>query len=137
MADRRAKNVQSSDKSKTGRKDGSAPAAAPRLSGRRLWLYRFLASILVPACFFGLLELVLWLAGFGYSTTFLLPTRMGGQKVFVQNNQFGWRFFGREMARWPYPFSISQSKATNTVRIFVFGESAARGEPQPEFGLPR
>ncbi|MGA2243253.1 MAG: tetratricopeptide repeat protein [Verrucomicrobiota bacterium] len=37
----------------------------------------------------------------------------------------------------PWPISISQSKAPDTVRIFVFGESAAKGEPQPAFGLPR
>ncbi|HEY2858845.1 MAG TPA: tetratricopeptide repeat protein, partial [Terracidiphilus sp.] len=57
--------------------------------------------------------------------------------MFAQNNQFGWRFFGRDLARWPYPLSIPQTKPTNTVRILVLGESAARGEPQPDFGLPR
>jgi tetratricopeptide (TPR) repeat protein len=67
----------------------------------------------------------------------LLPSSLHGQKVFVQNNRFGWRFFGREVARWPCAFSITQSKPTNTVRILVLGESAARGEPQPDFGLSR
>ncbi|MFO1515255.1 MAG: tetratricopeptide repeat protein [Verrucomicrobiota bacterium] len=84
-----------------------------------------------------LLELLLRLVGYGYPTAFLLKKKQGGRDVFVQNNQFGWRFFGREMARWPYPFTIPQSKTTNTVRILVFGESAARGEPQPDFGMPR
>jgi len=31
----------------------------------------------------------------------------------------------------------SQAKASDTVRIFVFGESAAYGDPEPDFGLPR
>ena len=87
--------------------------------------------------FFGLVELGLRLAGFGHPTAFLLPLRHEGQKTFVQNNQFGWRFFGAQMARLPYPVSIPQTKAPGTVRIFVFGESAAFGDPQPRFGLPR
>ena len=87
--------------------------------------------MLVPVIFFGLVELMLRLSGFGYSTDFLLPSEHADQPVFVQNNQFGWRFFGREMARWPYPFSFARTKPADAVRIFVFGESAARGEPQP------
>src|SRR6185369_12196233 len=86
---------------------------------------------------FGLVELVLRVAGIGYPTAFLMAGSGRDQKMFVQNNQFGWRFFGRDLARWPYPLSIPQTKPTNTVRILVLGESAARGEPQPDFGLPR
>ena len=41
------------------------------------------------------------------------------------------------MARTPAPILIPQSKKSDTVRIFVFGESAAFGDPQPRFGLPR
>jgi tetratricopeptide (TPR) repeat protein len=87
--------------------------------------------------FFGLVELGLRLAGFGYPTAFLLPSSNHGQKTFVQNNQFGWRFFGARMSRLPHPISVAQAKAPGTIRIFVFGESAAFGDPQPRFGLPR
>ena len=55
----------------------------------------------------------------------------------MQNNQFGWRFFGAQMARLPQPISILRDKAPGTIRIFVFGESAAFGDPQPRYGLPR
>jgi len=105
--------------------------------GRKLWLFRLVAFVGAPVFFFGLLELVLKVAGTGYPTSFLLTASLRDQKMFVQNNQFGWRFFGRDLARWPYPLSIPQTKPTNTVRILVLGESAARGEPQPDFGLPR
>ena len=108
-----------------------------RVSGWRLWIFRLLALVAIPALFFYLVELVLRLAGFGHPTEFLLPASQNGQKVFVQNNQFGWRFFGPRLARLPWPVSIPQSKTPDTVRIFVFGESAAKGEPQPAFGLPR
>jgi tetratricopeptide (TPR) repeat protein len=107
------------------------------LVGWKLWLFRLIALVGAPLFFFGLLELVLRVAGTGYPTSFLLTASLRDQKMFVQNNQFGWRFFGRDLARWPYPLSIPQSKPTNTVRILVLGESAARGEPQPDFGLPR
>ena len=87
--------------------------------------------------FLGMTELVLRLIGFGYPTAFLLPSQRDGQNVFIQNNQFGWRFFGAAMARIPEAICIPQVKGTNTIRIIVFGESAALGDPEPRFGLPR
>jgi tetratricopeptide (TPR) repeat protein len=96
-----------------------------------------MALIGVPLLFFGLLELGLRLAGFGYPTAFLLKSSNHGENTFVQNNQFGWRFFGPRAARLPDATSIPREKPPNTVRIFVFGESAAYGDPQPRFGLPR
>ncbi|HEX7577886.1 MAG TPA: hypothetical protein VF430_07615, partial [Verrucomicrobiae bacterium] len=91
----------------------------------------------VPLLCFGLLELCLRLAGFGYPTAFLLKSSNHGEKTFVQNDQFGWRFFGSRAARVPDAISIPREKPPGTVRIFVFGESAAYGDPQPRFGLPR
>ncbi len=41
------------------------------------------------------------------------------------------------MARMPEPFSLPEIKGPHTVRIIVFGESAALGDPQPRFGLSR
>jgi len=86
---------------------------------------------------FGLLELGLRLGGFGHPTAFLLRSANQGRETFVQNNQFGWRFFGARMSRLPQPLSILRDKPAGTVRVFVFGESAAFGDPQPRFGLPR
>ena len=106
-------------------------------SRRKLWCFRLLVAMGVPMVFLGVTELVLRLVGFGYPTGFLLPTQRDGQKVFVQNNRFGWRFFGAAMARIPEPICLPQVKSSNTVRIVVFGESAALGDPQPRFGLPR
>jgi tetratricopeptide (TPR) repeat protein len=91
----------------------------------------------VPLLLFCLLELGLRLAGFGYPTAFLLKSSNHGEETFVQNNQFGWRFFGPRAARVPDATSIPREKPPDTVRIFVFGESAAYGDPQPRFGLPR
>jgi len=96
-----------------------------------------LAALLTPLALFLGVELVLRLGRYGYDTHFLQHLRQENQNLLVPNPRFGWRFFGPEVSRWPYPFAIPERKATNVVRILVFGESAARGEPQPEFGLPR
>jgi tetratricopeptide (TPR) repeat protein len=91
----------------------------------------------VPLLCFGLLELGLRLAGFGYPTAFLLKSSNHAEKTFVQNDRFGWRFFGPRAARQPFATSIPREKPPGTVRIFVFGESAAYGDPQPRFGVSR
>ena len=112
------------------------PATQPPTRSRT-WALRLMALIGGPLLFFGLLELGLRLGGFGHPTAFLLLSADHGQATFVQNNQFGWRFFGPRMARVPHPISIARDKAPGTIRIFVLGESAAFGDPQPRFGLPR
>jgi len=133
---RRKKRSSPAAPAATGQTDPAEPVKS-WMVGWKLWLFRVVAFVGAPLFFFGLLELVLRIAGTGYPTSFLLTSSVRDQKMFVQNNQFGWRFFGRDLARWPYPLSIPQAKPTNTIRILVLGESAARGEPQPDFGLPR
>ena len=106
------------------------------VAGLKAWAFRLLAFIAVPGILLVLCELGLRLVGFGYPTGFLLPSHYG-QSTFIQNNKFGWRFFGPQLARLPYSLSIAQPKPPGTTRIFVFGESAAKGDPKPYFGLPR
>jgi len=127
------------DKEKTALAKTHSAASPPsaKLSDRRQWLFRFLATVIFPLALLGGLEAVLRLAGFGYPTAFLLSAANEGKKTWVQNNQFSVRFFGQRMARLPHPISIPQDKPPGTVRIFVFGESAAFGDPLPAFGLPR
>jgi tetratricopeptide (TPR) repeat protein len=112
-------------------------SSPPRLNRQKSWLFRLLLAIGVPMVVLGLTELVLRLVGFGHPTGFLLSSQRNGQRVLIQNNQFGWRFFGAAMARMPEPICLPQPKTSNTVRIIVFGESAALGDPQPRFGLAR
>jgi tetratricopeptide (TPR) repeat protein len=112
-------------------------ATATARSRKRLWFFRFFAAVVIPLSIVGVLETCLRMASFGYPTSFLLPASRGEEKVFMQNNQFGWRFFGPRLARLPEAICISQQKPPNTIRIFVLGESAAKGEPQPAFGLAR
>ena len=93
--------------------------------------------VLFPLALLALLETGLRLGGIGHPTSFLLPATINGRESWIENDRFGWRFFGPELARLPCPLAIPKTKTADTVRIFVFGESAAYGDPQPEFGLPR
>jgi tetratricopeptide (TPR) repeat protein len=106
-------------------------------SKRRKWFYRFVLVILSPLIFFGALEGILRLTGFGYPNRFFLPQMVNGEKRVIENGKFGWRFFGPALARAPYALNFPEQKAPRTIRIFVFGASAAYGDPQPDFGLPR
>jgi tetratricopeptide (TPR) repeat protein len=107
------------------------------LSRRRLWLFRFTAAILLPLLLFGALELMLRVAGYGYPTSFFVRTRINGEEFYVPNDRFGFRFFPPEIARTPYAIRVRAQKPANTYRIFLFGESAAQGDPDPTFGMGR
>lgn len=118
----------------------SVPAGSvtgTRLSGWKLWSFRVVAVAGIPALGFALLEGTLRISGVGHPVSFLVSAERNGQPVFEPNNRFGWRFFGSELARRPYPFSIAQSKPRDAIRIFVLGESAAKGDPDPHFGFAR
>jgi tetratricopeptide (TPR) repeat protein len=94
-------------------------------------------AVLAPVLFFGLLEAGLRVAGYGQTMSFFLTVKQDGKDKLVQNDRFAWRFFGKDLAREAFPFAIPAVKPTNTVRIFVLGESAAAGDPMPEFSMSR
>jgi tetratricopeptide (TPR) repeat protein len=100
-------------------------------------LFRLLAVLLVPVLLLGGAELVLRLAGCGYSTHFFKPLRIGGEDFLVENDKFGLRFFPPELARLPTPLRMAAHKHPGTCRIFILGESAALGDPEPAFGAGR
>ncbi len=125
------KGAKRTDRAKVGKN------TAEPISKRKLWCFRLMALIVLPLICVTVFEVALRVGGFGYPTGFLLKSTNRGEKTFVQNNQFGWRFFGPRASRQPAALSIPREKAPDTVRVFVFGESAAYGDPQPRFGLPR
>lgn len=57
--------------------------------------------------------------------------------MLIDNPRFGWRFFPPAVARAPRPQYLAAQKPPGTVRIFVFGESAAMGDPEPAYGFAR
>lgn len=92
---------------------------------------------MVPLALVCALELGLRLSGYGYPTSFFLQTKIGGQDYFVPNDKFGWRFFPPALARTPAPQRMAVKKPPHAFRIFVFGESAAMGDPDPSYGTWR
>lgn len=105
--------------------------------GWRKWLFRLLAMTLVPAFFLVLLEGLLRLCGYGYPTVFFLPREIGGQSAFVENPDFGRRFFPPGLTRGLAPTVFPGTKPAGTYRIFILGESAALGYPDPSFHFGR
>ena len=55
--------------------------------------------VLGPLLFLVILEAGLRLAGVGHPMSFFLQMRVNGKDSLIENDRFGWRFFGPEMAR--------------------------------------
>lgn len=100
-------------------------------------MFRLVAATLVPALLFACVELVLRLLHYGYPTSFFRETRIAQQAVYVENDRFGLRFFPRSVLRIPAPTVIPAKKPDQTCRVFILGESAALGDPEPAFGFGR
>jgi tetratricopeptide (TPR) repeat protein len=107
------------------------------VSGRRLWLMRLFAMIFVPLVVLGGIELGLRLAGYGYDTHFFRKIQIKGHDFYVPNDKFSDRFFPPAIVRIPLPFRFAARKGPHTYRIFLFGESAAMGDPDPTYGVGR
>ena len=131
---------QRSKKSKPGRPARrnavSRPVPLP-LSPARKWAFRFIALMVLPLLLLGGVEAGLRVAGYGYPTGFFEKIRVRDKDYFINNENFTLRFFPPQLARWPDPFLIPAVKPPDTIRIFIFGESAAMGDPQPAYGASR
>jgi tetratricopeptide (TPR) repeat protein len=122
------------------KRKSDAKPLPPRIvigSWRRRWAFRLGIMILAPLLLLGGLEAALRLGGFGYPTSFFLTVWRGGQKLLIENARFGWRFVSPTLARTPQPVTLPAVKPPGTCRIFVLGESAAMGDPEPAYGFPR
>lgn len=91
----------------------------------------------VPLLLLLALELALRVGGYGYATNFFKKTTVAGQEYFAENDQFGLRFFPASLARVAPPVLMPAKKAPDTIRIFILGESAALGDPRPNYGAGR
>ena len=103
----------------------------------RLWVFRLVAVIGVPALFLVLVESGLRIADYGTPTSFTIDSEIKGKPVRVDNRRFSWQFFPRRIARPSEPLVIAKDKPANTYRIFVLGASAAKGDPDAAFSFGR
>jgi tetratricopeptide (TPR) repeat protein len=96
-----------------------------------------MALTLIPLLVLAGLEAALRLAGYGYATGFFQRQQIGEKQFLVENPTFSLRFFPPALARWPTPIRMAAVKPPRTFRIFILGESAAQGDPEPAFGAGR
>jgi tetratricopeptide (TPR) repeat protein len=85
-------------------------------------------------CFFVFAEVVLGLMGIGWSGRFFLDRPDG---FTVTNPRFGRLFYPEELLRAAYPAKFATEKPKGVSRIFVLGESAVAGTPEPSFSVTR
>ena len=108
------------------------------VSGARFkhrWLARLIAVLVVPLLLIGLIEGGLRLFGYGHATSFFIP--VDGGKSLAANPRFAWQYYSKKKATSPTPFIFTKEKAPGTKRIFILGESAAAGTPDPAYGFWR
>jgi tetratricopeptide (TPR) repeat protein len=105
--------------------------------GARVWILRAVAAIGIPVLLLVLLEMGLRFFDVGYSTELLQPCTIHGQAASCYNLFFPAPFFPPGMIKTPQLYSVPAEKAAGTYRIFVLGESAAMGDPDPAYGFSR
>ena len=108
-----------------------------KAAGRGRWWFRLAAGLMGPLLALAGLEGALRLAGYGFSTSFFKPMTIGGAECLVENDDFGLRFFPRALARMPVPTVMKADKPAGRLRVFILGESAALGDPRPQYGAGR
>ncbi len=99
--------------------------------------YYFLFYLFIPVSFFVLTEMALRVFGYGYPSGFFVKEKIGEDEYYVNNYKFSWRFFPKSMARLSASVVVPIKKDEDAYRIFVFGESAAMGDPDPAFSFSR
>lgn len=110
------------------------PASAPaRLRAAPPLLARLALAAAAPAAVFCLLEGGLRLAGFGVPAGFFIPDGKPG--YYRTNPSFTAPFMPASFGIQPLNFRIKRHKEPGTLRVFVLGESAAQGMPDPGFGF--
>ena len=102
---------------------------------RRRWAARLGVMVLVPFAVLATLEMLLRLAGYGGSSDFFVKTGRGD--TYTANANYLAQFFPKKTASRPFFFFMPANKPTNLIRIFIFGESAAMGTPDPAFSFGR
>jgi len=111
---------------------------ADNLTLRRKLLLGVTVAFISVAAFFGGLELVLRVAGFGHSAEFFRQEKDAEGRVWWRENRWVTApYFPPELIRRPQSIRLADPKPVNTYRVFLLGSSAAMGDPEPAFSLSR
>lgn len=104
-----------------------------RRAPARVWLFRLIALLGVPALLVAGLELGLRLAGVGRDTRFLIPDETPGH--YRTNPDYLSLYLPGSFDLRPLNFRVARPKPPGTLRVVVLGESAAQGIPEPRYGF--
>lgn len=117
----------------------SASSAEPteKEPGWRNWVPRVAIAILLPLVLLGVTEVLLRVFNVGYSTDLTEPCTVKGRPAACYNLFFPAPFFPTGMIKTPQAYAIPVDKPQGTYRIFVLGESAAMGDPDPAYAFSR
>jgi tetratricopeptide (TPR) repeat protein len=105
--------------------------------GTGFWAPRIAAALVGPVVLLAVLEALLRVAGVGYSTDLTVPCTLQGRPAACYNLFFPAPFFPPGMIKTPQAYAIPIDKPKETYRIFVLGESAAMGDPDPAYAFSR
>jgi len=100
-------------------------------------LPRIATAILIPVLLLVIAEAALRVCGVGNPTGVTRPCTDQGRPAFCDNQFFATAFFAPGMLRTPRPYAIPAEKPPRTFRIFILGESAAWGDPDPTYAFGR
>jgi len=107
------------------------------LSQITLWIFKIATAIVAPIVLIVVVETVLRLFNVGYQSDFTVPCTVLEHKAVCDNDHFTWQFFPPGAFRLPSSFAIPAEKPAGTFRIFIVGESAAQGVPEPAYAFSR
>lgn len=99
----------------------------------RLTVHTIVASLLLLSAF----EVALRALNVGFPTALTQPCTLRGQPANCYNLFFVAPFFPPGMIKTPQVYAIPAQKPAGTFRIFVLGESAAMGDPDPAYAFSR
>ena len=102
-------------------------------------IFRLAALVLTPLLAFAALEIGLRIAGYGYDTSFFKKVRIGNADFLVNNLLINSSasVFPPGMTRQTGELRMEAEKPAGVCRIFIMGESAALGDPDPSYAAGR
>lgn len=116
--------------------DTSRTSEARQSQPRRYWP-QIATAILVPVLLLSAIEAALRLFDVGFPTGLTVPCTVQGKAAACYNLFFPAPFFPPGMIKTPQAYAIPAEKTPGTYRIFVLGESAAMGDPDPAYAFSR
>src|SRR5450631_148324 len=114
-----------------------SPVSNQRPSRGRSYWPQIATAILVPVLLLVLIEGALRRFGVGFPTELTVPCTLRGKPAACYNLFFPAPFFPPGMIKTPQAYAIPTEKPQGTFRIFVLGESAAMGDPDPAYAFSR